>query len=382
MATSNISALAPTLFSAAQDVSAEAFGAIDAINTSFDNKGVAKGDYVKVPYAPTLSNSPFSPAATPPEGTALTAGAISVEITKSQKNSMVLTGEQITSLENGSNYQEWARQWAAQAMRALRNEAEQDCVLAIKGGASRAYGTAGTTPFATSLSDLNNVRKILRDNGAPMTDLQFVGNTDTELNLLNLGIIQQAFAAGSDEERRTGKIGRQFGFKLNTSAGIAQHVLTAGSNYVTDANGGNIAVGTTSFVIDTGSTAIQAGDIFSIADAGAYKYVVNAALANATAGPLIIGRPGIRSVAAQNKALTFTASYTPNLAFERNSVVGIMRPPKMPANPTMKTMTVSDQYGLTYLFVEIAQYGQITWEMHLAWGFKAVQSEHIAILIG
>lgn len=382
MATSDITALAPTLFSAAQEVSAEAFGAIDSINANFDNKGVAKGDKVTIPYAPTQSNAAFSPAATPPEGTAITASSITVEITKSQKNSMVLTGEQIRSLENGSNYQEWARQWAAQAMRALRNEAEADCCLAIKAGASRAYGTAGTTPFATSLADLNNVRKILRDNGAPMADLQFVGDTSSEMNLLNLGIVQQAFAAGSDEERRTGRIGRQFGFRLNTSAGIAQHVSTAGADYVTDANGGNVAVGTSSFVVDTGSTAIAAGDIFSIADAGSYKYVAASGIANATAGQLVINRPGIRQIASQNKLLSFAGSYTPNFAFERNAVVGIMRPPVMPANPTMRTMTISDQFGMTYLFVEIAQYGQISWEMHLAWGFKAVQSEHIAILIG
>jgi hypothetical protein len=54
----------------------------------------------------------------------------------------------------------------------------------------------------------------------------------------------------------------------------------------------------------------------------------------------------------------------------------------MPANPVIKQMTVSDGKGLTYLFVEIAQYGQITWEMHLAWGFKVVQPEHVAVLIG
>jgi hypothetical protein len=54
----------------------------------------------------------------------------------------------------------------------------------------------------------------------------------------------------------------------------------------------------------------------------------------------------------------------------------------IPANPTIKTLPISDQYGMTYLFVEIAQYGQISWEMHLAWGFKVVQPEHVAILIG
>jgi hypothetical protein len=37
---------------------------------------------------------------------------------------------------------------------------------------------------------------------------------------------------------------------------------------------------------------------------------------------------------------------------------------------------------MTYLMLDIAQYGQRTWELHLAWGFKSVQPEHVAILLG
>ena len=37
-----------------------------------------------------------------------------------------------------------------------------------------------------------------------------------------------------------------------------------------------------------------------------------------------------------------------------------------------KRQLVSDKFGMTYLFCEIAQYGQITWELHLAWGFKVI----------
>jgi hypothetical protein len=38
--------------------------------------------------------------------------------------------------------------------------------------------------------------------------------------------------------------------------------------------------------------------------------------------------------------------------------------------------------GLTYLLLEMPQYGQITWELHLAWGFKVVNSEFVALLLG
>jgi hypothetical protein len=45
-------------------------------------------------------------------------------------------------------------------------------------------------------------------------------------------------------------------------------------------------------------------------------------------------------------------------------------------------MMISDQFGMTYLMLDIAQYGQRTWELHLAWGFKAVNGEFISLLLG
>jgi hypothetical protein len=378
-----LTALAPVLFSAAQNVSAEPAGILDAINATWDDKGVAKGDSVKVPYAPVQETIDFSPANVSPEGNDQTAGAVSVKITQSKKTKpMVLTGEQIRSLENGGNYQEWVRQWAEQSMRSLRNLAEADAADAIKIGASRAVGTAGTTPFATDLDLIVDVKQVLRDNGCPFSDPQLVINSAAAAKLQKLGIYQQAFAAGSDEERRSGLYKPQFGFQLRDSAGIAQHTSTAASSYVTDADGGNIAVGATSFVVDTGSDDIAAGDVFSIADGGGHSYVVAAALDSAAAGPLTINRPGIRAITAQNKALTFVGNYTPNFAFERSAVVGIMRPPLIPPNPTIKQMVISDKFGHSYLMLEIAQYGQVIWEMHLAYGFKVVQPEHVALILG
>jgi hypothetical protein len=377
-----LTALQPILFSVAQEVSAEPFGAVDAINTNFDSKGVAVGDVVKVPVAPTRAASDFVPANVPPQGADAVASEVSVQITKSRKTTMYLTGEQLRSLDNGATSAEWIRQMVAQMMRTLRNEAEIDCVNAIYQGASRATGTAGTNPFASALTPLADVRKILRDNGAPMADLQFVGDTTSEANLLKLGVVLDASIAGTDEERRSGMIRRQYGFNMRTSAGIEQHVAGAGTGYLIN-NASTEVVGETTLTLDTGTvntTGIKAGDVITI-NADSNKYVVNTGL-TAVAGDIVIGRPGLIQAAANNAALTIGGSYTPNLAFERSAIVGIMRPPVMPANPTISQTLISDGMGMTYLLLDIAQYGQRTWELHLAWGFKAVQPEHIATLLG
>lgn len=370
-----LTAVEPTLYSAAKEVANEPFGLIDAINSNFDDKGVAKGDTVDVPIAPTRSASDFTPAATTASGSDATATTVSVSITKSRKVSWHLTGEQIRSLENGSINQEWVKQLVQQGMRTLRNEAEDDAWAAAYVGASRATGSAGTTPFASTLGDLTAARKILKDNGAPMSDLQCVMDTNAELNLLNLGVVQNAYQAGTAEQMRSGNLARHFGFQLRTSQAISTHTKGTGTSYQLSAAG---SVGDTTISVDTGSGTLLAGDIVTVAGTS-HKYVANTALSG---GSFTIGSPGLKAAEADNDAITIGNDYTGNLAFERSAIVGIMRPPLIPSNATIRQMPVSDQFGMTYLMLEIDQYGQRTWELHLAWGFKVVNGEFIATILG
>lgn len=374
----NLTALAPLLFSAAQTVSSEPAGTLDSINLDFDNKGVAIGDVVKVPVAPAASISTYTPAMVTVAGADAVANGVSVTITANNKVDWNLTGEQQQSLKNaGDSDLEWARQMIQQGMRALRNQAEVDAAAAIKVGASRAFGTAGTTPFASDLTALTNMYKILKDNGAPMSDLNLVVNTNAALNLRNLGIIQQAYQAGSDEERRSGNFLRQFGFAIKESAGIATHTPGVGTAYVTS---GATAPKITDIALVTGSGTILAGDVVTFAADAVNKYVVGGGVA--APGTISLGRPGARVSIPTANALTIGAGYTPNLAFERSAVVGVFRSPILPDNANMKKLEISDANGLTYTLVEIAGDGMVTWRLHAAWGFKVVNPEHVAILIG
>lgn len=370
-------ALTPTLFAAAQEVSAEPFGVISAINANFDDKGVAIGDTVKITVAPTATATDFAPGVAAAQGADNTATTVPVTISASKKVSWHMTGEQLRTLENGSTDGEWVRQLVAQGMRTLRNGAEAAACAAIKAGASRAFGTAGTNPFASDINAIADVRKILMDNGAPMADLQLCIDSTAGTAARKLGIIQQAYQAGSDEERRSGALLRQFGFAIRESAGIVQHTKGTGASYVTS---GSTAIGVKDVALVTGTGTVLAGDVVTFAADSANKYVVNNGVA--APGTISLGRPGARATIATANALTVGNSYTPNLAFERNAVVGIMRPPIFPENATIQKTLISDAMGMTYLLLQIQQYGQTTWELHLAYGFACAQSEHIAILMG
>jgi len=377
-----LTALAPVLYTAAQVVSNEPYACLKGITTSYDDKSVAKGDTVYVPVAPVRALTDFVPAAVTVQGDDSTPTNVGVKITFAKKASWYLTGEQVQSLENGGdNATEMARQWIQQSMRSLRNFAEADAAVQIKSGASRAYGTAGTNPFATDLSGLTNLYKILKDNGAPMADLQLVIDTTAALSLRNQSIIQMAYQAGSDTERRNGNFLEQFGFTINESAGIVQHTKGTGASYVFN---GAHALGAQAITAKTGTGTVLAGDIMAMGS-DTNKYVAvgdpSAALISAP-GTFNIGRPGLKVARADADTMTIGNNYTPNVAFERSAVMGVYRPPFMPENPTITQMKISDQSGLTFLLCEIAQYGQRSWELHLAGGCKVVQGEHVGILLG
>ena len=375
-----LTAIAPQAYSAAYVVSKEPSAALDSINMDFDDKGVAKGDSVKVPVAPAASTSDYSPAMTTSAGTDKTAESVSVSIDYSKETTWNLTAEQMRSLENADTDKEWVSQLLQQGMRALRNEAEEKLCQTIYKGAGAAYGTAATTPFASTLEPITNAYKILKENGAPMSDLQMIVNPTAGLNLRNLGIIQQAYQAGSDAERRSGNFLRQFGFMINESSGIATH--TAGTATGFDAAGGEPLKETTIAVDGSDSGTILAGDVVTFAGDTNKYVVVSSTASGAASGNIVINKPGLKKVLADTVEGTLAASYTANLAFEKSAIVGVMRPPLMFPNANISQLLISDEKGLTYLLCEIAGDGMKTWSLRLAYGFKVIQPEHIVTILG
>lgn len=372
--------LQPTLYSVAQEVSAEPFGIINGINANFDDKGVAIDDKVSVPVAPARSAGAYSPTMNLNNGLAGTdaiAGKVDVEITANRYTSWHLTGEQEKSLQNGGNDQEWFRQIIAQGMRTLRNEADVAAYDAIKKGASRALGTAGSTPFSTGVDELADMNNLLYNLGAPMTDAQFVMSAAARVKFMKTGVYQYAYANGSEADRKAGILSREFGFSLRASAGITKHTQGAAANYALNAG---VAAGGTTLDVKTGTGAAAAGSVFTVGS-DEDKYILNAAI-TANTNDFLINRPGLANAAEADDALGFVGDYTPCLAFERSAVVGVFRPPYIPANANIEQVLVSDSLGMTYLLCRVIGDGVVTWRLHIAYGIQVVQPEHVALLLG
>ena len=265
-------------------------------------------------------------------------------------------------------------------MRTLVNEVETDLAALYK-YASRAYGAAGTTPFASTLEDSAQILKILLDNGTPQSDLQLVINTTTGVNLRKLAQFTKANEAGTIALRERGVLLDVHGFMIRESAQISGHTKGTGTSYQTD---GAVAVGVKDVVLDTGSGTVLAGDVVTFADeALGSKYVVNTGVA--AAGTITLNEPGAVAAIGDDKAMTIGNDYTPNLAFNRYALHLVARLPKMPdgGDAADDVVVVTDPVsGLSFQVALYRQYRQVSYEVGLAWGVKAVKSEHIALLLG
>jgi len=378
-----LTAILPTIYSAADVISRELTGFIPAVYRNSSAARAAKDQSVTYPVVAAMTAADITPAATASSGTDQTVGSGTMTISKSRKVSFNWTGEEQRALSNGDVPQggNVLRDQFVQAMRTLVNEVENDLWLAAYKASSRGYGTAATTPFGTAgnLADFAGVLQILEANGCPAGDRHLVVGSAAMANLRGIqNVLFKVNEAGTSELLRKGTIGEVQGLMLHNSHPITTHTKGGGTSYLLN---GALAVGDTTVTVDTGSGTILAGDIVTFAGTSD-KYVVNTALSSTT---FTIGKPGSRAIEADNDAVTVGNTYTPNVAFDRNAIHLITRAPAMPqGGDTADDVTeVTDpQTGLAFQIALYRQYRQISYEVGLAWGVKAVKSEHIATLLG
>ena len=386
----DFSAILPVLQDKANVVGRELTGCIAASYKNMEAARAGKDQDVKYPIVPAMASASVTPAATAPAGSDITPTSATIEMANLKKVSWNWTGEEARALQNGDigPYADVFSQTIEQAIRTLVNEIESSLWVEAYKNASRAYGTAATTPFNTAndLSDLANVRRILNDNGAPMQDRHLVLGAAAYANLLS----KQTFAfkaneMGSRETQSSGFLPQLYGFNIHESYPITTH--TAGTGASATVNNAGYAVGAKTLTLSSAGTGtILAGDVVSFAgENSGYKYVVTEGDSDVSDGGTIdIGAPGLRAaMSAATKAITVTATYTPNLALQRNGLHLVMRAPDDGNDGAADVATVQDaNSGLVFQLARYGQYMQSSWELRVLYGVKAANPHLIATLIG
>ena len=386
MAVNTITNLIPDLYTALDVVSRELVGLIPSVSSDMTFERAAVGQTVRSPVAPASTASDITPAVTPPDDGEQTIGNVNMTITKARRIPVRWNGEQSLGLDNnGPGRKNLMIDQFTQAMRTLCNEVEAD-LAAQHIYASRAYGTAGTTPFGTAgdFTDASNVVKILKDNGAPVGGgVSLV--IDTTAGAKMIGLQSRYDIAGDTAMQRQGIILSKAGMDLRESAAIVTSVAGTGASATT--NNAGYAVGATTLTLaSAGTGTILAGDVISFAGDTNKYLVVSGDADTSNGGTITIATPGLRvAMSTATKAITIVAAAARSMAFTRNAIALATRAPALPVegdSASDREIITDPRSGLSFEVAMYKQYRQVQYEVSLAWGVKTVKPEHFALLLG
>ena len=312
------------MYSALDVVSRELVGMIPAVTIDAQTSKAAIGQTVYSFVAPAATAGNVTPNYVMPDDGEQTIGNVSLAITKARRCPIRWQGEESLQMNNGGfGVKTIIRDQFAQAMRTLVNEIENDlCDLYVN--ASRGAVPSDTTLFKTNLADAANVRKILADNGAPMSDLQLVVGTTEGAALRTLTQLSKVNEGGGDALLRQGVLLDLYGMQVRESAQIAC------PDVGTEANGTlgstDYAVGATTVALaSVGTGTVLAGDLMTNANTGdttTYYCVATGDADISGGGNIVIAAPGLRkAITANNCAIAVYGSSNRNLAFARSAIV-------------------------------------------------------------
>ena len=373
------------IYASADVVSREMVGMVPSVYLNGEAEMAALNQDITYGVVPTMAAEDTSAAAVPPPLGDTTVGTGKMKLTKSRTVRFYWTGEDEAAI--GAKKSALENNKFAQAFRTLANEIETD-LAGLYTAASRAYGTALSTPFGTAgdFTDASQIVKILKDNGAPLGDIQLVINTAAGANIIGKQARADIIGGNVGSLQQQGILINIAGCKIRESAKIVAHTKGAGTGALVN-NASGEAIGQSTLAIDTmtvNTTGIKAGDIITTAADTANKYVVNTGLA-AASGDIVIGAPGLLIAAPDNNAITVGNSYAANMCFDRSAIHLLARLPKLPEGGDMaddEMIMIDPVSGLPFRVALYKGYMANQFAIQIAWGVKAVKAEHIALLLG
>jgi hypothetical protein len=311
-----------------------------------------------------------------------------MSITKSRAVPFGFTGEEQRALGTGGpGYLSVRGGIVAEALRTLVNEMETDLSVEAAANASRAYGTSGTTPFATDdLSPIAQMRRILNDNGAPTTGRALVLDSLAAANLITVKNLTRVNEAGTQMTLRQGELLDIYNFSIHETGQAVSH--TAGTGASSTTNNAGYAIGATTITLaSAGTGTILADDVITFAG-DTNQYVVVTGDADVSGGgTVVIEAPGLRkAIPAVATAITVTATYSAaGVGFSSDAMWIAMRPPAIPEEGDLavdRLLLTDPRTGISFEFSIYLGYKKVRYEVAMAWGVKATKPRHIALLKG
>jgi hypothetical protein len=289
------------------------------VNTDFSMKAEEKGNTVNVPLPASYSATDITPGVTSQANADTDPDNVQISLSYWRGVKFAITDKELSEIEASDSFVPRGLDGAAKAIA----EDVNTKLFAEYKGVYGYVGTAGTTPFATTVAAATSAKKTLTDQECPPSDRRAVLDTAAMANALNLSAFSGYQNSGDADVITEGKLGRKFGFQWYEDQDVPTHTLGAAGTILVDQ--ADVAIGDTALHIDGATTKPSVGDVFTVAG-DTQTYTVLTASDLATTDCDITFYPPAKVAWADDAALTFKASHVVNLAFHRDAFAFVARP--------------------------------------------------------
>lgn len=360
------------------------------VNNDYSMDARAKGDTIDVPVPVAATSTAVTHAEVPPAPATMTPTKVQIQLDNWEHSNFHLSDKDLLSIDKNKHF---LPMQAGEAIKAIANSINESIFSEYVGVYGYA-GTAGTTPFVTTVAGATDLRKVLHRQLCPKDQRRVVLDFDAEANALALAPFRDTSQSNDPNPITEGQIGRKFGMDWFADHHVPTH--TAGT--ITTGLATKAAtvepVGETSIVCTTagatGACDLKEGDIILIdGDDQTYTLTADAVQAVAATDVTLTISPGLKVATTGGEAVTVKASHVVNLGFHRDAFALAMRPlqtdleSEMTSQLGSKIISMQDPISGLILRLEVSrQYKQVMWDFDALWGVKLVRPELAARLAG
>lgn len=368
------------IYRALDTVSRELTGLITSVNRNSTIEEAGLNQTVNSFVSPAETAIDITPSNVVPDDGDATFTNVVITLDQSRQVPVRFNSEEMMSLKNGAgqNFDDLLEARFEQSFRTLTNEIELSLAQQHK-ELSRAVTPVGTTLFdSTNYTDLAQLRKVLDDNGAPLSDRTLILNTTAGSAIRGNQTYVNANTAGTDTILRQGTLLETMGFTIKESAQIINFTKGDGTSMASDNAG--YAIGATTITV-TATDEILAGDIITFNNHTATKYVVKTGTDGN--GTIVLNLPGLRTaLPASTQTILLVDEPAHNIALQRDAIVLATRPPAAFGDMAVDRMLVQDpRSNLAFDISEYTQFRQKSYMVGIVYGSQVVKPEHGALLV-
>jgi len=335
------------------------------VNRAYEAMAGEKGSTIDVPIASAITASAVTPNFISPNTAAVAPTKVSIALDKWYEAPFFLTDKEMLEVMSGTIPLQ-----AQEAVKALANQVDAD-ILALYKDIYGYAGTAGTTPFATDLTEFLDARKALNNQLAPLDPRYVALNPDAEANALGLRAFQDASFRGDAAGITEGIIGRKLGSTWFVDQLIPTHAVGTMSVPGTSA----VTIGTKAVTVSTATGSYVVGDIVTLGVNDTQTYVVTGVTGTAPTTAFTI-EPAAK-VGQTTGAILRKDAHVVNLAFHRDAFALATRPfaGADPMGLGQFSSAVDPISGLTLRLEVTREFKRTRFSYDILYGVKTVRRE-------